>query len=78
MRTPPSGFLPLAPAIGRGSPISPHPQGLSVTLDDVRRVVSDAVTGGLGTIGGLKIDKYDGRISWDVIEWLDECQPDHS
>jgi hypothetical protein len=45
---------------------------MSVTLDDVPRVVSDAVTGGLGTVGGLKIDKYDGRISWDTIEWLDE------
>ncbi len=44
----------------------------AVTLDDVRRVVSDAVTGGLGTIGGLKIDKYDGSISWDAIEWLEE------
>ncbi len=44
----------------------------TVTLDDVRRVVSDAVTGGLGTFGGLKIDKYDGSISWDAIEWLEE------
>jgi hypothetical protein len=45
---------------------------MSVTFDDVRRVVSDAVTEGLGTFGSLNIDKYDGRISWDTIEWLDE------
>jgi hypothetical protein len=33
--------------------------------------VSDAVSGGIATIGSLKIDKYDGRISADALEWLD-------
>ncbi len=71
----PASTTPIGPAIGRGTPtraIVPQPTSMAVTLDDVRRVVSDAVTEGLGTIGGLKIDKYDGRISWDAIEWLDE------
>jgi len=44
---------------------------MAITLDQVRRVVSDAVSGGIATIGGLKIDKYDGRISADAIEWLE-------
>jgi hypothetical protein len=44
---------------------------MAITLEQVRRVVSDAVSGGIATIGGLKIDKYDGRISADATEWLE-------
>jgi hypothetical protein len=44
---------------------------MAITLDQVRRVVSHAVSGGIATIGGVKIDKYDGRISADAIEWLE-------
>jgi hypothetical protein len=33
--------------------------------------VSDTVLDDKATIGGLKIDKYDGRMSVDANEWLE-------
>ncbi len=64
------GFrTPRTPTSVAGSSGSVAP--MAITLDQVRRVVSDAVSGGIATIGGLKIDKYDGRISADALEWLD-------
>ncbi len=45
-----------------------------ISLADVRRVVNDAVSGSLGTVGGLKLDKYDGEISWRCVEWMEDYE----
>jgi hypothetical protein len=41
---------------------------MAIKLDQVRRVVSDAVSGSIDTIGGLKVDKNEDRISADAID----------
>ena len=42
-----------------------------ITLADVRRVVCDAVASNAGALVNKKVDTYDGRISADAIEFID-------
>jgi hypothetical protein len=56
------------------APGAPGGPGTTITLADVERIVNDAVTGGLSSVGGLKLDKYDGEICWKAIDWLEDFE----
>lgn len=45
-----------------------------ISLADFRRVVNDAVSGTLGRVEDLKLDKYDGEISWRCVEGMDDYE----
>lgn len=45
-----------------------------LTEADVRRVVTDALTNQLGTVGSLRLEKYDGEISWKCIDWMNNFE----
>ena len=43
----------------------------NVNPDNLKRAVNEAVSSSIATLGGFKIEKYDGRISADAIDWLE-------
>ena len=47
---------------------------MALTIADLERVVSDQLTSSLGTVGTLRIDKYDGEISWRCVEWINDFE----
>jgi len=61
----------LTPTSGSGSSGLTSLTPMAITLDQVRRVVSDTNFGDIETFGGLKIIKYDGSMSADAIAWFE-------